>query len=257
MDMDIIDRLFGQRERTVFSIKRGAHTLAISDNGDVKTFRYDDVIYSKLNRATIYTREYWDFFMPLAYIYPRPKILMVGLGGGTIAFQLTRLLGNNIELDIVEKDAYMTDITSEFLENEVRFNAIIEDGAAYVARNKDKYDIIILDAYESGLIPRQFLGREFVGNAKHCLKKNGILAINCIGSMVSVGSIDEYIKELRRGFDVYKVDTSFFTANMVLICAKGLGKGEIIRRIADKMEVSEENRFLLRAYEGMRSVTRW
>lgn len=241
-------------EREIFSAKYDGHTITITEKNGVRTLKCDDLIYSKLDKNSPYTHEYWDFFIPLIYAYDNPKMLMIGLGGGTIAFQLSEFFRGKFSIEIVELDSKMASIYPKFLGRDEGYRIIIGDGAEYVANQKSRYDIIILDAYQpDGKIPRQFLVEKFVEHAYEATTSDGILAVNCIGSMMGP-ELDGFIQNLSRKFEVYRLNTSYYTANIVLICTKKTNRDELVRRISSRMKLDDKNEFLLKSYEGAKRV---
>ena len=42
----------------------------------------------------------WDYFTPLPLLYDKPNILMIGLGGGTIVYQINKLYSRKISMDV-------------------------------------------------------------------------------------------------------------------------------------------------------------
>ncbi len=62
-----------------------------------------------------------------------------------------------------------------------RGRAVIEDGRRYLRRHREPVDFIVLDAYNSDVIPFHLITREFFELIESCLTEDGILAINYIG----------------------------------------------------------------------------
>lgn len=242
------------KERDVFSVRRNGHTITITERGRVRTLKCDGLIYSRIERGSLYTHEYWDFFLPLAYLYKKPRMLMIGLGGGTIAFQLSKLFGSRLSLEIVELDKQMAEIYPRFLGGDVGYRITIAEGAEYVSRHRDEYDIVILDAYEpGGSIPEHFRQSPFIEDAYASLKEKGVFAVNCIGSMLGP-SMDSFVQNLSERFEVYRLDTAYYTANVILVCSKGISKDELLERMHENMREDGKNGFLIRAYESSRRV---
>lgn len=228
--------------------------ITITENGRLKTLKCNGIIFSKITQGSLYAEEYWDFFIPLAYFCPNPRILMIGLGGGTIAYQLSSMLGNSMDLEIVDIDSWMKEAYLKFLGDKADFRIEIADGAEYVSSKKSSYDIMILDAYDqNGLIPSQFQEKKFIADAYDSIKNQGILAVNCIGSMIGPG-LEQFIQRLSEMFEVYRLDTSYRTANIVLVCLKNISKDEMIERINAKMSEDKEKEFLLKAYVSSKRV---
>lgn len=252
--MKLFDKILGWKENIIASEISDSHRLTISKSDYGKTLRYDDVVYSRIMNDSIYTKEYWDFLLPLAFFKERPSMLMIGLGGGTIPYQLYKLIGNNFSLDVVENNDAMIRLFSKFAGPEVKINLIKGDGAEYVKSCRDKYDAVILDAYKGGFVPDAFLTYEFTENANNCLKEQGILGINFISSMTGTDMFRSYLAGLKDRFDVYRVDTLPYSINRVLLCLKSLGKTEIIDGIKKNMTITHENAYILDGYTKMAAL---
>jgi spermidine synthase len=228
--------------------------LSVVEEGHSKALKCGNVVYSRISSDSLYTHEYWDFFIPLPYAFENPRILMIGLGGGTIAKQLTSFLGTRLSLDVVESDERMVRISKKFIGEGSGFRIVKGDGADYVSKREQNYDAIILDAYSEGLIPGKFLEMGFIRDAFLALGNDGILAVNCTSMMDGTESLDDYSERLSSLFTVYKLDTSGYSLNSVLICSKSLDKKGLLGRITASFPESSENAFLLRGYERMYSL---
>ncbi len=242
------------KEKETYSVMHDGKRITITENGRLRILKCNGIIFSKIAQGSLYTEEYWDFFIPLAYLYPNPRILMIGLGGGTIAYQLSNILGDSMDMEIVDIDAWMKEAYMKFLGGKANFRIEIADGAEYVSSKKSSYDIVILDAYDqNGLIPMPFQEKKFITDAYDSIKDQGILAVNCIGSMIGPG-LEQFIQRLSELFEVYRLDTSYRTANIVLVCLKNISKDEVIGRLNAKMGADKEKEFLLKAYASSKRV---
>ena len=242
-------------EREVFSLKGNGKLISITQKGSVRTLKCNGFIYSRIDKNSVYTHEYWDFFMPLAFIAREPKIAMIGLGGGTIAFQFLSLPGRP-SMDILETDKEMAEACRIFVgsRQEGSLNIIMEDGSAYIRKRNLALDLIILDAYgPDGKIPEQFCGKQFVSEAYAALKDKGVLAVNCIGSMLGP-SLDSLVQNLSERFEVYRVDTAGYTANIVLVCTKNIGREELVSKSTEGIRALKKSEFLVNAYSNIKRV---
>lgn len=127
--------------------------------------------------------------MMLAALYAKPapsSILIIGLGGGTIPQALKQVVPN-VRIDIVEIDPAVIDVAKKhfgFVED-AHVRAIAADGRVFVKRalrERRRYDLIMLDAFDHEYIPEHLLTREFLVEVKSLLAPNGILAANTFSS---------------------------------------------------------------------------
>jgi spermidine synthase len=246
----ITELITGDKE--VLSIRKKHANIALLENTYTgnKVVKYNGIVYSRFNKKSIFTHSYWDYFLPLAYIYKNPKILLIGLGGGTMIMQLKTLFGNEIDLDVVESNIDMVKIAERSVPG-IGKNTVICDGAKYVEEKICYYDLVFLDAYDDLNIPDQFLSEKFVVDVDKAMKNDGILAINYAMTFASSPKLDELINKLRTRFAVYKVGNIKAYSNIILIGSKHMAKEEIIEKIKNNMKIDSENSFLINAYEEL------
>ena len=114
---------------------------------------------------------------------PDPKnMLMIGLGGGTIASVLMEIYPD-LKMDLVEVDEAVVKVAHEFFDFKATGNAnvLTLDGRVFARRalvDNQKYDLIILDAYNGDYIPEHLMTREFLTDVKALLTDNGIVVAN-------------------------------------------------------------------------------
>ena len=120
--------------------------------------------------ANEYTRKMMGFLV----FEGRPKkVLMIGLGGGSIAKYCHRHLLDT-EFTAVEIDPDVIAMRPHFYvpPDDARFKVINADGADYVAQLAaagEHSDVILVDAYDQFGIARSVVERAFVENAKQIL----------------------------------------------------------------------------------------
>jgi spermidine synthase len=239
--------LLEAKRRKGISLK-GKEDIRIDDDGDKKVLKYNGITYSAASASSIYTHLYWDYFIPLPLLFEKPKILLIGLGGGTIPYQLSKIY-NDIDIEIAEINEKMVEIAKTFTGIDLsKFKIYIEDGATVVKLKRNEYNIIILDAYINDRIPKQFLGEEFISDAYSALKEDGILAINYARRLSLLLEYITYKSRLRKFFNLYELKKGINSKNSILIASKKLTSVEIFAIIKSKMSINDENSFLLDAY---------
>jgi len=126
---------------------------------------------------------YTRMIMASLYLNPAPKrILIVGLGGGTLVHAFQRL-APDAEIDAVEIDDAVVQVARKYfgLESGPRTRISVEDGRVFVKRAQrrgEKYDLIVLDAFDHEYIPEHMLTREFLIEVRSLLSDRGVLAGN-------------------------------------------------------------------------------
>ena len=251
-NMRILDDLQRIIDRNSLYIRSGKDTIRISESGSVRVLSFNGTVYSRINLGSLYTREYWDMLMPLAYMAEKTDVLMIGLGGGTVAYQMKRLRGADVSIDVVEIDRAMAEAMTRFLPENLGIDIVIGDGADYVHAPRRRYDAVILDAYVNSLIPEQFFSRSFLEGAMASLKDRGVLALNYINSANTEQRLDEYVGLARDLFAVYELSTLHVTLNRILLFSKGMRKPEIVSRIVGAgLADSQEGRDVIAGYRKM------
>ena len=120
-------------------------------------------------------------FMTTALPYPEKpaKILMIGLGGGSISTYLGRAMPE-LTIDTVEIDPGVINAAKQYFgirENE-RVKYLAGDGRVFLNRNKQLYDLILVDAYHGGYVPFHLLTKEFYTLVKQRLAPGGAASFN-------------------------------------------------------------------------------
>jgi spermidine synthase len=119
--------------------------------------------------------------MTTALIYPpEPKrILMVGLGAGSISTYLGRAMPDLV-IDSVEIDPGVIDAAKQYfgIRESKRVRYLAGDGRVMLRRNRQTYDLILLDAYHGGYVPFHLLTKEFYALVKERLAPGGVAAFN-------------------------------------------------------------------------------
>jgi len=143
---------------------------------------------TRINQSCIYSQspsklvfDYTKMVLAPLFINPNPqKILIIGLGGGSVPRALNKILPNAY-VDVVEIDPEISVIAKkyfEFKESE-KVKLHIQDGFEFVKNSKpDNYDIVIIDAFTDDYVPKSFLTKEFVSNIHKILTNDGIVAVN-------------------------------------------------------------------------------
>jgi len=131
--------------------------------------------------------EYTQMMLGSLLLIPEPRsILIIGLGGGTLPRALRALLPN-AEIDVVEIDPAVIRVADQYFGYRVDAHQHVyeEDGRAYVRRmlrTLQRYQLIMLDAYDQQYIPEHLLTQEFLQQVRSLLAPNGIVAANTFSS---------------------------------------------------------------------------
>jgi len=126
---------------------------------------------------------YARMMMASLLLQPQPKrILMIGLGGGTLPMALDRLFPEATQ-DVVEIDEAVVRVARDYFDfaPSDRVKVFAQDGRVFVkraVRRGEKYDLIMLDAFNGDYIPEHLMTREFLEEVRALLTPDGVLAAN-------------------------------------------------------------------------------
>ena len=136
------------------------------------------------NPDTVLTGWYWDYFLAAPYFNvgftPNKlhRVGIIGLAGGTIARQFTKVYGP-VPIDGVEIDPTIVDVAHKyFAMNEPNLHVHVEDGRTYLATTHEQYDVVAVDAFQQPYIPFQLTTREFFTSIRSHMSAQGVVAIN-------------------------------------------------------------------------------
>ena len=130
---------------------------------------------------------YPQMMLSALFVKPEPKsILIVGLGGGTIPRALQEVVPR-ARIDVVEIDPAVVKVARRYFDfgDSRSLNVIEADGRVQVKRalrEQQRYDIIMLDAFDHEYIPEHLLTQEFLREVKALLAPGGVLAANTFSS---------------------------------------------------------------------------
>ncbi|WP_223852113.1 spermidine synthase [Bifidobacterium myosotis] len=119
--------------------------------------------------------------------------LILGMGTGTYARQL-RQYYPDMKVTGVEIDQKITDLAVRYFDEPGDVPVSTYDGRAWLAASREKYDVIMVDAYQDITIPFQMSSDEFFSMVREHLNPGGVMVVNM--NMVSdgAGSINEALQ---------------------------------------------------------------
>lgn len=145
--------------------------------------RFDDGIadQSVYRRDTALTGGEWDMPLVVPPLLSRPlhRVLVIGNAGGTTARALaTEYPG--IDIDAVELDPVVTQLARQYMGlNAIpNLQVITADGREYLETSAQRYDLIVVDAYRTELIPFYLATQEFFSLMHAHLNPGGAIALN-------------------------------------------------------------------------------
>jgi spermidine synthase len=113
------------------------------------------------------------------YVDAPKKILVVGLGGGTVTRTL-RMIYPDAEITNVEFDPEIVALARQYFGfvEDPKMKLGVEDARRWLRSTTEQFDMILLDAYHGGYIPFHLTTREFLEIVRERLSQGGVVCSN-------------------------------------------------------------------------------
>lgn len=151
----------------------------------------------------------------------KPKIgscLILGLGGGTVV-SLINKYWKGVDIVGIDIDPVMIEMGKKYLGlKDVKTK--IADARKYVNKDKQKYDLVIVDLYQGYDYPKEFETEEYLEKLKNLLSKEGTLIINRLYFGEKRPMAMKFGIKLEKVFS--KVEYLFPEANLFFLCQQSL-----------------------------------
>ena len=163
------------------------YARVVQDPDGTRTLELNEgqAIHSIRRPGTYLTGDYWDEMLVLPFAGGRGRmprvprsIAILGNAAGTTArayghfFPATRI-------DAVDIDGELTEIGRRYFDLRApRLHTHTADARPFLRRTKQRYDVIVVDAYRQPYIPFYLSTREFFELARDRLRPGGVLLIN-------------------------------------------------------------------------------
>ncbi|MBK7301751.1 MAG: hypothetical protein IPP06_00865 [Saprospiraceae bacterium] len=108
------------------------------------------------------------------------RVLVLGLGLGSIPYILENQFKLRLNFTCVELDSVVIELYKEFTQEKIKsqINIFQDDGYDYLLKSNDKFDLICMDIFSDAKIPAQFSTIDFLKLLDKNLSANGILIYN-------------------------------------------------------------------------------
>ncbi len=189
------------------------------------------------------TGMYYDHAMAAAFmsgIYEKGSedILILGNGTGTFATQCGRYF-DNVNITGVEIDGKITELAGRYFNLSDAVSVVTYDGRAYLNAVDDRYDVIMVDAYQDITIPFQMSSQEFFSLVRDHLKPDGVMVVN-MNMRTGEDGMNQYLSDTISSVfsSVYSVDIRN-TTNRVLFASNNADDiGRLMRNCEKETDIS-------------------
>ena len=178
------------------------HKLLVHDDSvnNIRTLILDNNFHSAmdLNNPERIVYEYTKFFhLGLLFVDEPNNVLFIG-GGGFSAPKKFFVDYPEMIVNVVEIDQEVVNVGSEFfaVPEDERLKISTNDGRIFLRNTNEKYNIIILDAYDKSYVPFHLMTREFNELVYEHLTEDGVFISNIITS-IEGNSADLFLAEIK------------------------------------------------------------
>ena len=145
-------------------------------------------------------------FMTMGVAYP-PKlerVAEIGLGGGRTVSYLSASLPDTGILAI-ELDKDVVDLAKKYFkfQETARLRTVVSDGRAFLLKDSEKWDVVLIDAYRGPFVPFHLLTQEFYRLVKSRLNPGGVVVQNIEPSTMLFDSASATLKSVFSNVDLY------------------------------------------------------
>lgn len=197
--------------------------------------RYYTESNMKLSDPGALTVDYTRYMtLGIAYAPKLERIAEIGLGGGRTVSYLGAALPDTGILAI-ELDKDVVDLAKKYFkfQETARLRAVVSDGRAFLLKDSEKWDVILIDAYRGPFVPFHLLTQEFYRLVKSRLNPGGVVVQNIEPSTMLFDSASATLKSVFPSVDLYDGG-----GNVVAIGYDGpsLPQAELLARAAKVQE---------------------
>ncbi len=203
------------------------------------------------------TGMYYDYALAAPVMAGRenPRVLILGMGTGTYAKQCQTYF-DAASVEGVEIDEKITQLAGEYFELPDTVSVATYDGRAYLDAVSEKYDVIMVDAYQDITIPFQMSSVEFFTLVKEHLTEDGVMVVNMNMYSEEEGNINQYLSDtIASVFDqVYTVDVRGST-NRELFATQNPDAAAVFGQNRSGLEYPELVMMMEKVAEGLTPYT--
>ena len=169
----------------------------------------------------------------LAFAEDAKRILIVGLGGGSIPTFLHKHYPR-MTIDVVDIDPDVVAVAKKFFgfREDATMHAYVDDGRRFIEACRNPYDIIFRDAYGADNVPYALTTREFLQAVRRALSPRGFVVAN-VWSRSSNALYDSMVRTYQDSFAALSVLDLQGAGNKILIAMPNdglIGRAELAKR---------------------------
>ena len=199
----------------------------VHETNSAKSMVFSDIdIQSRMSlaRPDELQFEYTRLMMGVLLFQPQPKrILMVGLGGGSLAKFCYKHLPDS-HITVVEINPHVIALRQSFCipNDDARFQVLQMDAAHFMAQTEQTFDVVFVDGFDQHGMPEQLCSPQFYSDCRRVLNVGGVAVANLHRFSAYR---DVYVDRIEAAFDgALWVVNAPGTTNCVVFAMHGFSK---------------------------------
>jgi spermidine synthase len=168
--------------------------------------------------------EYTRLMMGVLLFQPQPtRVLMVGLGGGSLAKFCYKHLPD-AHITVVEINPHVIALRQSFCipDDDARFQVVQMDAAHFMAQTEQTFDVVFVDGFDQHGMPEQLCSPQFYSDCRRVLTVGGVAVANLHRFSAYR---DVYVDRIEAAFDgAMWVVNAPGTTNCVVFAMDGFSK---------------------------------
>jgi len=179
----------------------------------------------------------------LAFCEKPGRVLIIGLGGGTIPGFLRKHYPS-MEIDAVDIDPDVVDVAHRFFGfcEDSALRAHVADGRRFIEECQKPYDMILLDAYGPDSIPEHLATLEFLQAVRRALAPGGIAAGN-LWSRSSNQLYESMVRTYQEAFEEVYIVEAIGSGNRILVALPRKAEFRLDDLARRASQISKEGQF--------------
>ncbi len=162
------------------------HRMFVLDSDGTRYLKFDNTFQSAMRIGHPFATgfSYTDYLqLGLAYAPTTRRVLFIGLGGGSVVKRMWRDFPS-LQLQVAELDPEVVRVARRWfsLPRDPRIAISTEDGRRFLQSSKERWDMIVIDAYFADSIPFHLATAQFFELVRSRLAPGGVVVSNVIGA---------------------------------------------------------------------------
>jgi len=137
----------------------------------------EDAIYSYDDKYENFAQAYKEINLDNL---PGKRVLLLGLGLGSVIYILEKLHAKKYDYVAVEVDQEICRLANDYTLKQLDsyVEVIPREAMAFLSTDENTYDMIIMDIFQSAIIPKNFQNTAYLYDLKSRLNQGGLLLYN-------------------------------------------------------------------------------